>query len=547
VTITLFALSGACIAVSSGVMAVVMFAVGRSKLHVLWGVFCVSVFTWGLGGYFIGSAHDPAVAEEWWRFAHVGVAFIPVVFFHFVTVFLRQRRATTIAILYGTATAFSALALWSNLLIAHMRLVFGAFYYDSPPGALYILFTAYFFGLTIISHVLLYRAYRSSTASEIDRTRIKYFFLGMAISFTGGSLCFLPVYGIDIYPITNFAVVIYPIIVGYAILRHQLFDIRVATAQGLTFLLWMFVAVRVVLSSTRQELILNGILFLCVVVLGVFLVRSVSREIDARRRIEAQERQLEKINDDLAEANRRQESLIHLLSHEVKGYFAKGAGAFGALASGDYGPLDPDARKLAAASLEEMRHGINTVMDILQAGDFKKGTVTFNKAPFDLREAVAQVVAEFKVAAADKGLSLSFEADDGHYMVCGDRAKLSKHVVANLIDNAIKYTPVGFVHVSLSQDNCKVLLAVRDTGIGIAPEDRERLFSEGGRGLHATAVNPQSTGYGLYIARSVVEAHGGRLWVTSSGPENGSIFYAELPEAARMASRHSLLSLRIKG
>ena len=83
-------------------------------------------------------------------------------------------------------------------------------------------------------------------------------------------------------------VVLYPIIMGYAILRHQLFDMRVATAQGLMFLLWIFVGVRFAISTTVPDALINGILFLAVLVLGVVLVRSVKKEVQQREEIEKQ-------------------------------------------------------------------------------------------------------------------------------------------------------------------------------------------------------------------------------------------------------------------
>ncbi len=299
--LNLFALSGGLIALSSGVMVVVMFSVAQNRVQRLWGIFCVSVLVWGLGGLLIGLAKDPGTAYFWWRITHVGIAFIPTLFATFVYEFLKIKRRRTLIVFYATSIMFSFFALYSNLLIAHMRLVFGEFYYDSPPGLLYPLFTAFFFGLTIFSHFLLWKGYRESK-DPATRTQIQYFFLATVISFTGGSLSFLPVYGIDIYPITNFAVVLYPIAVGYAILRLRLFDIRVAAAQGLIFLLWIFVGVRFAFSNSAQEFLLNGGLCMTVVILGLFLMRSVESEIRQR---EIAEKLAKEVGENAAQLNKQ--------------------------------------------------------------------------------------------------------------------------------------------------------------------------------------------------------------------------------------------------
>src|SRR3989344_1525800 len=298
-SIPLFALSGLFIAVSSGVMVFVMFVFGKNSLHRLWGIFCVSVFVWGLGGFFIGIAEDSVRADFWWRFAHIGVAFIPVLFLHFVHNFLGTKNRGVLASFYALAGLFAFLAVFSDALIANMLFVFGEFYSDSPPGILYPVFAAYFFGLVIYSHYLLYRGYSVPAENPEDeavrKARIRYFFIAMLTSFAGGSMSFLPVYRIDLYPITNFAVTVYPIIVGYAILRLRLFDIRVVTAQGLVLLLWLFVALRLALSFGSDEFLLNAAFFAAVLLLGIFLVRSVGKEVEGREKIERLAMDLEKV------------------------------------------------------------------------------------------------------------------------------------------------------------------------------------------------------------------------------------------------------------
>ncbi|MCR4333856.1 MAG: ATP-binding protein [Patescibacteria group bacterium] len=531
--LNLFALSGGFIALSSGVMAIVMFSFAQNSLHRLWGFFCISVFTWGLGGLIIGLTTDPASADFWWRITHVGIAFIPTLFLDFVYSFLNLKRGKTLAVFYIISIIFSILALFSSLLIANMRLVFGEFYYDSPPGLLYPLFTTYFFGLTIFSHYVLYRGYHSvknklEEIASITKTRIRYFFLGMLVSFAGGSLSFLPVYGIDIYPVTNFAVMLYPIIVGYAILRHRLFDIRVATAQGLIFLLWLFVGVRFILSNSSQEFLLNGGLCLAVVVLGIFLVWSINKEINAREEVE-------KLAEQLSVTNERQEGLLHFIGHEVKGTLAKDEGAFASLSEGDFGTLPETTKAFVTQALAESRTGAGSVENILKAANLKKGSVTYTKVPFDLKSVVAEAVEKAKPLAEKKGLTLSFAADDAEYRITGDKMQIGDHVLRNLIDNSINYTPSGSITVSLEKTRDKSLnrdvfvLKVKDTGIGITDEDRQRLFTEGGHGKDSQKINVHSTGYGLFIAKKITEEHGGTIRVESEGLGKGSTFIVEFP------------------
>ncbi|MDP3899826.1 MAG: ATP-binding protein [bacterium] len=225
----LFALSGLLAGITSSVMAVLMFVKGKNRLHYIWGIFCISVAFWGFGGYKIATTHDIAEADFWWRFTHIGIIFIPVLFTHFIYRFLKISNKWLIGSVYAAGFIFLAANFINGLFIANMRWVFGQFYYDSPPGPFYIPFTAMFFGLVIFSHFKLWWAYR--TANGIAKTQIKYFFIGMGVSFAGGSLSFLPVYKIDLYPFFNLAVFLYPIIVGYTILKYRLMDIRVVARR----------------------------------------------------------------------------------------------------------------------------------------------------------------------------------------------------------------------------------------------------------------------------------------------------------------------------
>ncbi len=226
----LFALSGILAGFSSTVMAAFMFVRGRNRLHFLWGVFCISVAIWGFGGYQIATTADPEVADTWWRITHIGIILIPVLFTHFVYEFLQIKKLFLIVALYVIGLLFLVANFTDDLFIANMRWVFDQFYYDSPPGIIYIPFSVFFFGMVIYSHYKLWLAYK--TVQGIKKMQIKYFLIGMAVSFAGGGLSFLPVYKIDIYPFLNILVFLYPIIIGYAMFKYRLMDIRVA-ARGI--------------------------------------------------------------------------------------------------------------------------------------------------------------------------------------------------------------------------------------------------------------------------------------------------------------------------
>ena len=108
-------------------------------------------------------------------------------------------------------------------------------------------------------------------------------------------------------------------------------------------------------------------------------------------------------------------------------------------------------------------------------------------------------------------------------------------VFKNLMDNSLRYTPTGEIKVSLKvspDDKKKVLFMVKDTGVGLSDKDKEKLFTEGGKGEESLKVNTNSTGYGLYIVKKIVETHKGKIWAESAGRGHGSKFLVELKLSA---------------
>lgn len=233
----------------------------------------------------------------------------------------------------------------------------------------------------------------------------------------------------------------------------------------------------------------------------------------------------------LEDTTRRQEELLKFLSHEVKGHLTKSKAAFAAIIEGDFGPVAPPLNTLAHSAYEDSKKGVDTVMNILEGADLSRGELHIELKPFDLAETVRRSVEEFRGAAAAKKLSL-VSSVDGPCVIQGDEEKIARHVLRNFIDNAVRYTRAGQIDVMLEKMNGMARITVADTGVGMGQKDMASLFTEGGHGEHSREVNPDSTGYGLFVAKQIVDKHGGRIWARSAGAGSGSTFFAEFPLTA---------------
>jgi signal transduction histidine kinase len=228
-------------------------------------------------------------------------------------------------------------------------------------------------------------------------------------------------------------------------------------------------------------------------------------------------------------ANAGQENLIHIMNHQIKGYLAKSRNIFSELLTEpEYGPLPEKAKPLLSTGFESMTEGVEFTQQILNASSVEKGTLTYNMKSFDLRALIEEVIQTQKKSFDEKKLSFSLKTKAGDYHIVGDHLQL-KEAIRNLIDNSIHYTPSGSVNVDLTKNDKCITLSIKDTGIGLTESDKNKLFKKGGRGDDSLKHNVNSTGYGLFFVKGVVDAHHGKIWAESNGRNRGSTFYLELP------------------
>jgi signal transduction histidine kinase len=297
---------------------------------------------------------------------------------------------------------------------------------------------------------------------------------------------------------------------------------KVIVTQILMFVLWVFIFIRTILSSTSEDQIINGGLLLISVVVGTLLIKSVMREVQQREEIQ-------KLADDLKLANQGQSSLMHFMNHQVKGRLGNVKNIFAELLTDDYGEMPRDAKPLLEKGLDEADIGVNYVQNILKGASAENGTLPYDMKPIDLKSLVTTAFEKQKDRAEKKELKFELKIEDGNYEMTGDAVQLGESI-RNLIDNSLNYTPEGSVVVSLSNNSHIYRIEIKDTGVGLSSEDKLKLFKSGGRGEDSLKINVNSTGYGLVFVKGVVSAHGGKVWAESEGRGKGSTFIVELPK-----------------
>jgi signal transduction histidine kinase len=200
--------------------------------------------------------------------------------------------------------------------------------------------------------------------------------------------------------------------------------------------------------------------------------------------------------------------------------------AEGALASNDPAVLR-DALADCLEESEQIVAMLNTLMDISEA---ETGTMALRREPVSLRDLVAQAVELYEDVADERGLELRADVPDD-MVVDIDRVRM-RQVLANLVDNAIKYTNApGRVEISARRDGNDTVIAVSDTGVGIPADELAHVWSRLYRGDKSRST--RGLGLGLSLVKAIVEAHGGRVTVASV-PASGSRFEIRLQPAANI-------------
>lgn len=230
------------------------------------------------------------------------------------------------------------------------------------------------------------------------------------------------------------------------------------------------------------------------------------------------------------EASKAKEIFLANMSHEIR---TPMNGILGLANLLDKTPLTQQQQKLVKLINDSSSNLLVVVNDILNIEKIASGKLELEQVPFHLNEKIAVTVESFQYKAVEKGITLEFlNQNNIDEVVIGDPYRLSQ-ILNNLIGNAIKFTEKGSVIVQMhpiekEADNYNINISVKDSGIGIAPEKLEEIFSPFKQAASAITRKFGGTGLGLSICKNLVELQGGKIQVKSI-PDEGSTFSFIIP------------------
>jgi PAS domain S-box-containing protein len=233
---------------------------------------------------------------------------------------------------------------------------------------------------------------------------------------------------------------------------------------------------------------------------------------------------------------------VSTVTHERRTPLTSIKGFTDLILEGDAGPITPEVREFLAIVQSSADRLVAITNDILETSRIEAGQVTLNAQPLNLSEAIHLIADAIQPLLASKQQNLTIDLPPDLPLVNADRDRLSQ-IMTNLLSNAHKYTPSqGHICIQAylaAEHDARhpapataqapwLIICVADNGIGIAPQDQERLFTRFYRVNNPVALRAGGTGLGLSITRSLVELHRGRIWYQSQ-PGSGSAFFFSLP------------------
>jgi signal transduction histidine kinase len=265
-------------------------------------------------------------------------------------------------------------------------------------------------------------------------------------------------------------------------------------------------------------------------------VRRRTTELDeSNRKLELANKQLSIANEQLKVHGKMQKEFINIASHEIK------TPTQAILSYTEILQRHPEKREQISDALHRNANRLQRLTnDILDVTRIESQTLKLNKEKFNLTELISSIVEDFKNDIQKKGskIKLLYEPEDNNLVIEADKGRITQ-VISNLLSNAIKFTKDGSISITAvkkdgkynnhQQEEGEVMISVKDTGTGIDSEMLPRLFTK----FATKSDMAGGTGLGLFISKSIVESHGGRMWGANNnnnnGQERGATFSFTLP------------------
>jgi signal transduction histidine kinase len=365
--------------------------------------------------------------------------------------------------------------------------------------------------------------------------KLKLSIIGMSISLLLFSFLvanFLGTYLTD-YDISQYghiAVPIFAILLTYMTIKFESFEPKILLIDSLVAAVIVLIISLFFAEGETQQKYITGLTLFLAIPMAYNLVTTIRREVHARKEVQSLAVQLEASNEKLKGLDKLKTEFLSLASHQLRSPLTAIKGYASMLTEGSFGKLDEKQDEAVRRIYTSAQGLVSIVEDLLNVSKIEQGGMKYEMMPTDVTKIVTDLYNEMKIPAENKKLEFILDIPNHDpFMAIIDPLKM-KQTFLNLTDNSIKYTEKGFVKLSLGREGSNIYFAVSDSGVGISPETKAKLFEKFSRG-EGGKLNTGGSGLGLYLAREIARAHKGDILILSDGLGKGSTFKVVFPAA----------------
>ncbi len=503
--------------------------------------FIFSMFFWVANTFLFYIINDKDVLLINTHLIYLAPPFIPVFMILFAKTFPKEKlnfSRRKLAIFLTPAFIVSTISLIPNAVIDDVVIINEYYKYITygPLYPLYFIYITFYFYMVIDVMIRKYLILKG-----LQRNQVETIFLTLIIgSFVGVfSSLIMPTYGnFDLFWVGSFYSGYLAVAAFYGIIKYGLFDIKLVATEFLAFSTWVLLLIKIFFNDSLQNRIIDSVILVIIIISSILLIKTVKKEIKLREKddtllidITNLNARLENTNIKLKELDQKKSEFISLATHQLRTPLTSMKGYSSMLLDGTFGKINNPEIEEAISKIHRSSIDLSMIVeDYLNISRIEQGKMQYNISSINLIDLIKNILEEFKSTANRLHLNLNLHYDNNFdYKIRADEGKI-KQVFVNIIDNAIKYTPAGDIDVFIEKIDAqkKILVRIKDTGIGIKKEVLPNLFHKFVRAPDASRVNILGTGLGLYAAGEILKAHKSRAWVESNGEGHGSTFYVEI-------------------
>ncbi len=487
--------------------------------------------TWGVWLLALFFAHGSAGATLqmwWWHVAYAGLAFLPYALGRAAFPVDRVGAWGKASLLFlGVVFVFSFTLGASFFNGTH---VVGEVVYFLPDVLHHLLFIVLVLSCVWSVVIFMFR-FRDARTSSRERAKFGTMLIWLMLFAVAIPVSIVPVYGIGTYHSFVGYTILIPLMLATTNLFPRPHHVRVIFAVSCALLFGAMSGYFLFLSRSQSEPYVLSVLFGIACFSTLYHLHRISLDEENREKGERLARYLANANARLRDLDKQKTEFVSLASHQLRSPIAAIRGYTSMMLEGTFGKVPKNLNDPLVRVFRSGQHLSSVVDDFLNVTRIEQGRMAYHFQNLDLCALVSDVVNDHVLAAKTKSVELTLESHcDGEALVCGDDTKL-RQVFSNIVENAIKYTEEGFVHVTLVTfpEQRSVTITVTDSGVGIPVGEQERLFNKFIRASNANDGTVYGSGLGLYIAREIIRAHNGWIHVASPGVGKGSTFTVEMP------------------